>query len=98
MVKKDSRKEKPSGSKQTRASIDRIEDGGMAVLFTNDDEDIQVDLPVSLLPEGARDGDHLRITISIEQQEREAAEKSIKQLQEELKEQSHTEGKKDFKL
>lgn len=99
MAEKDSRKGKSSSSsKQTRAVIDRIEDEGMAVLLAGDDEKIRLDVPVSLLPEGARDGDHLRVTIALDKQARDEAEKSIRRIQEELKAESHTEGKKDFKL
>ncbi|MDD5689606.1 MAG: DUF3006 domain-containing protein [Caldisericia bacterium] len=43
--------------------IDRIEDGRIAVIFL-DDNLKRYDLPVSLLPAEAREGDWLRLTIS----------------------------------
>jgi len=43
--------------------IDRIEDGRIAVIFLEDDLK-RYDLPVSLLPAEAREGDWLRLTIS----------------------------------
>ena len=46
-----------------RATIDRIE-GTLAVLISQDDESVRVNLPVSLLPPGCREGEI--ITISIE--------------------------------
>ncbi|MBV9957760.1 MAG: DUF3006 domain-containing protein [Acidobacteria bacterium] len=64
--------------------IDRIEDNDMAVILVGDDEETQIDLPVALLPEGATDGDHLRLTITIDAASRAGAEDRIRQLQEEL--------------
>lgn len=43
--------------------IDRIEDGRIAVIFLEDDLK-RYDLPVSLLPAEAREGDWLRLAIS----------------------------------
>lgn len=80
------------------AVIDRIEDGGMAVLFVGDDEKTQIDLPVSLLPEGVSDGDHLRITITPDRGLRAAAAARVKKLQEQLSQESGTQEQKDFKL
>lgn len=85
-------------SKQTHAVIDRIEDGGMAVLLVGEDGRTQVDVPVSLLPGGASGGDHLLLTIAIDSSSRTRARARIKGLQEELKQQSGAEDKKDFKL
>lgn len=70
----------------------------MAVLLVNDDEKTQVELPLALLPEGADDGDHLKITITLDRESRDAARERVKKLQEKLAEQSGTEGQKDFKL
>ena len=83
--------------RKTRAVIDRIEDGGRAVVQIGDDKSGLVDLPVSLLPEGASDGDHLVITVKIERGARASAEERIRALQEKL-EGRGGEGKKDFKL
>jgi len=85
-------------SKQIHAVIDRIEDGGMAVLLVGDDEGKQIDIPVSLLPRGASDGDHLKITISIDKESRDAATSRVKNLQEKLMQKSGAQDEKDFKL
>lgn len=94
----DESKEREELSKSTRATIDRMEDDGLAVLYVGDDEQTQVDLPASLLPKDASDGDHLRITITIDRASRDEARARVRRLQEELKAQSGTEDKKDFKL
>jgi autonomous glycyl radical cofactor GrcA len=84
--------------KTINAVIDRIEDGGVAVLLVGDDEKTQIDLPVALLPEGVAGGDHLKITITQERSLREAAEARVKKLQDRLTESSGTQDQKDFKL
>lgn len=89
---------KRDSSKPIRAVIDRIEDGGMAVLLLDDDEKTKLDLPAALLPEGAGDGDHLRITIAKDRTSRAAAEGRVKKLQEQLVQQSGTQEQTDFKL
>lgn len=92
------------GRKQTsrdhgiHAVIDRMEDNGMAVVLLGDDEKQQIDLPVAFLPNGASDGDHLRISITLDKQARAAAEDNVKKLQDELTERSGTQDQKDFKL
>lgn len=80
------------------AVIDRIEDNDLAVLLLGDDEKEKVDFPVSLLPRAASDGDHLRITIKLDEESRAAAEEKVSKLQDELVKRSNTEGKKNFKL
>ena len=97
MAESDEQKQSAS-PKQLHAAIDRIEDGGMAVLFVGDDEKTQIDIPLSLLPEGAEDGDHLRITVSIDKGSREQAASRVKSLQEKLAQKSGTEEQKDYKL
>ena len=89
---------KSTSSKQIHAAIDRIEDGGVAVLLVGDDEKTQIDIPLSLLPEGAQDGDHLRITVAIDKGSRDEAASRVKSLQEKLAQKSGTEEQKDFKL
>jgi len=89
---------KSAASRQIRAAIDQIEDGGMAVLSVGDDEKTKIDIPVSLLPEGASDGDHLRITISIDKESREASASRVKKLQDKLAQAGGAEDQKDFKL
>ncbi len=84
-------------SKPIHAVIDRIEDGGVAVLLIGEGK-TKIDVPVSLLPAGVKDGDHLRISITVDSQARADAEDRIRKLQQELKEQSGTADKKDFKL
>ncbi|HEX8888124.1 MAG TPA: DUF3006 domain-containing protein [Pyrinomonadaceae bacterium] len=97
MAESDEQKQSAS-SKQLHAAIDRIEDGGMAVLYVGDDEKTQIDIPLSLLPEGAQDGDHLRITILIDKGSRDQAASRVKSLQEKLAQKSGTDEQKDFKL
>jgi hypothetical protein len=90
--------QKRAASRQFRAEIDRIEDGEVAVLMVGDDGKTQVDVPVSLLPEGAADGDHLRITITLDKESRDAAAGRVKRLQDKLAGKGGAEGEKDFKL
>ncbi len=80
------------------AVIDRIEDNGMAVVLLGEDEKQQIDLPVAFLPDGASDGDHLRITFTLDKQARAATEDRVKKLQDELTKRSGTQDQKDFKL
>lgn len=71
-------------SSSIHAVIDRIEDNDMAVVLLGDDEKDQIDLPVSFLPASATDGDHLRITITLDDESRDAMQDRIRRLQEEL--------------
>ena len=80
------------------AVIDRLEDNDLAVVLVGEDESAQVDWPVSLLPEGAQDGDHLRIMIELDEDSRRASEKRVKELRERLLKSSGAPDKKDFKL
>lgn len=98
MVKEEGQQERKKASRQTDAVIDRIEDNSMAVLLMGADGKTQVDVPVSLLPKGAGAGDHLRISITLDHSSRAATEDRIMKLQDELKQQSGTQDKKDFKL
>jgi hypothetical protein len=83
-------------SKRTRAVIDRIEDGGTAVVLVGEDEH-KVELPASLLPEGAESGSHLLLNVSLDEASRREAEGRVKALQEKL-EKRGGEGQKSFKL
>jgi Protein of unknown function (DUF3006) len=76
--------EKGGKAKRTRAVVDRIEDGGTAVVFVGEDESVSVDLPASLLPAGTEGGSHLLITVKLEEEARASAEDRIKALQEKL--------------
>lgn len=89
--------QKRTTTRKTRAVIDRIEDGGRAVLQLGEDSNDLINLPVALLPEGASDGDHLVITVKIERGARASAEERIRALQEKL-EKRGGEDRKDFKL
>jgi hypothetical protein len=84
-------------SKRARAVIDRIEDGGTAVLLVGEEEH-KVELPASLLPEGAESGSHLSINITLDEASRKEAEERVKALQEKLEKRGGGEGQKSFKL
>jgi hypothetical protein len=90
--------EKGGKSKRTRGVVDRIEDGGVAVVHVGDDEETKVELPASLLPEGAEGGSHLVISVSLDEGSRKAAEDRVKALQEKLEKRGGGEGQKSFKL
>ncbi|HUQ31913.1 MAG TPA: DUF3006 domain-containing protein [Pyrinomonadaceae bacterium] len=89
---------KRGASKQIRAEINRIEDNDMAVLMVGDDAKTKLDFPLALLPEGAGEGDHLRINISLDKESKDAASDRVKKLQDKLAQAGGTEGQKDFKL
>lgn len=89
---------KRAASKQIRAQIDRIEDDDVAVLLVGDDGKTQIDVPRSLLPEGAEAGDHLRISVSLDDESRAAAAERVRKLQDKLADAGGAEGEKDFKL
>ncbi|HVG35863.1 MAG TPA: DUF3006 domain-containing protein [Pyrinomonadaceae bacterium] len=89
---------KGASSVNIHAVIDRVEDNDMAVILLGDDEREQIDLPLAFLPEGATDGDHLRIKITLDTESRRAAEEKVKNLQDELEKRSGTKGQKNFKL
>ena len=89
--------DKKSGrSRRTRAVVDRVEDGGVAVLLVGEEE-LKVELPASLLPEGAEGGSHLVVNVSLDDDSRRAAEDRVRAMQEKL-EKRGGEGRKDFKL
>ena len=89
--------EKGGKSRRARAVVDRIEDGGTAVLLVGEEE-LKVELPASLLPAGAEGGSHLSIDISLDEASREEAEERVKALQEKLEKRGGGEGQKSFKL
>ena len=89
---------KDAPSETIHAVIDRIEDNEMAVILLGPDEREQIDLPARFLPAGARDGDHLQITITLDAAARASAEEEVKRLQDELEKRSGTKGQKNFKL
>ena len=91
--------EKKTGdARRTRAVVDRIEDGDVAVLHVGEDEETRVEVPASLLPEGSESGSHLVIDISLDEGSRKAAEDRVKALQERLEKRGGGGGQKSFKL
>jgi hypothetical protein len=70
----------------------------MAVLSVGDDGKTQLDIPVALLPDGASDGDHLKITISLDKESKDEAASRIRKLQDKLAQAGGAEEQKDFKL
>ena len=75
--------ERDGKTRRTRAVVDRVEDGGTAVVLVGDEE-VSVDLPASMLPAGAEGGSHLVITVKLDEASRASAEDRIKALQEKL--------------
>jgi hypothetical protein len=107
-TKKEARQDNAQ-SVEVRAVVDRVEDGGVAVVSLEGRKST-LDVPLAHLPEGTSDGDHLRLTFdgepgartltkaSLDRKARASAEDRVKQMQERLEKMSGTEGKKDFKL
>lgn len=66
-----------------RFVVDSVTDG-LALFVFHDDDQISFHFPVSLLPEGVREGDHLRLAFSIDAaaraEERARAEELLKEL------------------
>lgn len=85
-------------SRKLRAVIDRIEDEKIAVLLVGDDEQHKIDVPLELLPDGASDGDHLRITFALDRESKSAAEDNVKALQERLLKRGKADDESTFKL
>jgi hypothetical protein len=67
-----------------KATVDRIE-GTVAVLISREDESVRVNVPVSLLPPGCREGDILTIRIERDGAATEAAQERVAGLIEKLK-------------
>ncbi len=59
--------------------IDRIE-GDLAVITLYEDDSVKFNLPVSLLPTGARGGDHLQIAFTMDEESRDELKKRIEEL------------------
>ena len=86
-------------SKKIRGVIDRIEDNDMAVVLVGEDEQSSIDVPTSLLPKGATDGDHLTITITLDAESRARAAGRVRAMRERLEKLGGTkQAPKDFKL
>lgn len=67
-----------------KVTLDRIEDG-IAVLLIRNDESIQINIPIELLPADCREGDILDITISRDLESTKAAKERVSSLIERLK-------------
>ena len=67
-----------------KVTLDRIE-GTIAVLISREDESVRVNVPVSLLPPGCREGDILTIRIERDRVATEAAQERVAGLIEKLK-------------
>lgn len=67
-----------------KATVDRIEND-MAVLLTRDDRVIRFNIPITLLPEGVREGDVLEISITIDENATDDAKERVSRLMERLK-------------
>lgn len=67
-----------------KVTLDRIE-GTVAVLISRADESVRVNVPLSLLPPGCREGDILTIRIERDIQATEAAQERVSGLIEKLK-------------
>ena len=66
-----------------KAVIDRFE-GHYAVLLFRDDE-VKVDIPKKLLPEGVKEGSWLKVSFELDVEEMKKQEEKIKDLVEKLK-------------
>ena len=64
--------------------IDRIE-GDKAVIVLYEDDSVKFNLPTSFLPEGVKEGEHLQIDFSVDEDSREAQKKRIGDLLKDLK-------------
>jgi hypothetical protein len=107
--KKKEAREADAEGVEVRAVVDRVEDGGVAVLSLEGRKPT-LDVPLAHLPEGTSDGDHLRLTFvgepsartltkaSLDRGARASAQDRVKQMQERLEKLSGAAGKKDFKL
>jgi hypothetical protein len=67
-----------------KVTLDRIEEN-IAVLLVREEEDVKINIPIFLLPEGTREGEILDITISRNKKETEEAKKRVSTLLEKLK-------------
>jgi len=67
-----------------KATIDRIE-GKMAVLLMGEDGKAKVNMPLSLLPEGCKEGDILSVSIELDPEATEKAKERVSGLMEKLK-------------
>jgi hypothetical protein len=67
-----------------KTTLDRIENT-IAVLLVRPEETTKINIPVSLLPEGSKEGDILNINITKDVQEAEQTKERVSSLLEKLK-------------
>lgn len=67
-----------------KATIDRIE-GKMAVLLMGEDGKAKVNMPLSLLPEGCKEGDILSVSIELDPEATSQAKERVAGMMEKLK-------------
>jgi len=67
-----------------KVTLDIIE-GGIAVLLVRDEEEININIPLILLPSGSKEDDILDIVITRDVQKTEAAKERVSTLLEKLK-------------
>ena len=72
-----------------KVTLDRIEEG-IAVLLVRDDETIKINIPLTLLPSGSKEGDILDIAITRDVRETEDAKERVSSLLEKLKSKNKT--------
>jgi hypothetical protein len=64
--------------------VDRIEDD-RAALVLSDDEKVKLSLPIKVLPDGVKSGDHLVVTFKIDRKRTEEVAAEVEDLLEKLK-------------
>lgn len=72
-----------------KATLDRIE-GDIAILLARNGEIIRLNIPMSLLPEGCREGDILDISITRDEKDTEESKARVSGMIERLKKKSQS--------
>ena len=70
--------------KSVNMVVDRIEDD-RAALVLSDDEKVKLTVPVKVLPDGVKGGDHLQVTFKIDRERTEEVASQVEDLLEKLK-------------
>jgi hypothetical protein len=86
----------PATSSTCHLVVDSLTEG-LARLVLHDNDRVYFDCPVSLLPAGLREGDHLRVTFTLDEDARLRAQAEVKALLRELT-QGQDPDQKDFYL
>ena len=71
-----------------KATIDRIEEGKIAVLLLGDKGEFKLNLPLSLLPAGCKEGDVLNVSIERDPEATSQTKERITDLMDKLKKKS----------